>query len=148
MLALSQLASILEDELGGKKFFCVYSYTLIAAGILDTLYYGAVSIPIAGASGALFGLIGFGSTYYHFAGGRLSMYRSFFIKWAIYGLIFGIIIGADNTGHIAGFLSGCIPGYILGKNLKLLRKNEKLWEIISALLLLITIISFIFMIKS
>jgi membrane associated rhomboid family serine protease len=69
MMALSQVGPVLEREVGSARFLCVYMLSLLGGGAADVLVRGPVIMVIAGASGALFGLIGFGMTFAHFYGG-------------------------------------------------------------------------------
>jgi rhomboid protease GluP len=115
MLALSQVGPMLEKELGSSRLFVVYTITLVAAGMADTIIRAQQLTVVAGASGALFGLIGFGLAYCHFARGHLrEFYRGFFLRWAAYGLIFGLAVpNIDNVAHGGGFVAGALLGWLL-----------------------------------
>lgn len=114
MMALSQVGPVLEREVGSARFLSVYLLSLMGGGALDVLVRGPVIMVIAGASGALFGLIGFGMTYAHFyssPAGRAQ--RNFFLQWALYGFVFGFVVRADNIYHLGGFITGAILGAIV-----------------------------------
>ena len=103
MMALSQVGPVLEREVGSARFLSVYLLSLIGGGALDVLVRGPVIMVIAGASGALFGLIGFGMSYAHFYGGPAGRaQRNFFLQWALYGFVFGFVVRADNICHLGG----------------------------------------------
>ena len=94
--------------------FVVLTTTQWTAALASTLYdCEYLHIPYAstgGASGWLFGLIGYGIGGWHNLGPRGAMMKSFFWRWAMYGFVFGIMLGANNAAH-AGGLAG---GYVLG----------------------------------
>lgn len=114
MIALSQVGPALETEIGSARFVAVYLLSLIGGGVADLAVRGSVIMLIAGASGALFGLIGFGISYAHFYGGYIGQaQRNFFLQWAAYGLVFGLIVGADNICHLGGLITGAICGFLV-----------------------------------
>jgi len=144
MFALSQVGPLLEDELGTARFFSVYMVTLVAAMVPHLILHPGAYMVVVGASGALFGLIGFGITYCHFSGGFLrNTYRGFFMKWGIYGFIFGFAFGADNYGHLGGLLAGALLGFLIERE----RFNRKLftpfWKMLSTLWVVMTIAAFV-----
>jgi rhomboid protease GluP len=62
----------------------------------------------AGASGAIFGLIG-AALVASRRGGRLSSHlRGYVTQWAIYGLAMGFLLGADNAAHLGGLAAGAL----------------------------------------
>ena len=68
--------------------------------------------PVVGASGSLFGLIGFAVAYYHRVGPGAHDLRNFMFKWALFAFVFGIMIGADNAAHLGGAICGAILGML------------------------------------
>jgi rhomboid protease GluP len=113
MFALSQIGPVLEADVGKVRILTAITASQLAAMIASFAWYAQVvgrNVPTVGASGWLFGLIGFGIAYYHGLGRSGQMYRSFLIRWAIYGLVFGWFIGANNAAHIGGMLGGMLIG--------------------------------------
>lgn len=142
MLVLSQVGPMLEGEIGTARFFSVYTLTLIAGGLADLAIRPAPWI-VAGASGALFGLIGFGITYCHFSGGSLrEFYRGFFLKWAAYAFVIGFVIGADNIAHGGGFLMGAVLGFVIERERRWKERLTPLWGTVATLCLLLTAAAF------
>jgi rhomboid protease GluP len=147
MFALSQVGPLLEKEIGPARFFSAYTLTLIAGGAADLVLRPHLPIPIAGASGALFGLIGFGAAYCHFSGGFLrSGYRNFFLTWGLYGFIFGYIIRADNIAHGGGFAAGVLLGWLVER--ERLHKDQltRWWGWLAVALALLTFGAYLWMI--
>ena len=109
MIALWQVGSPLEREIGWSRFLGVYFFSTVIA-----IAFSAVATPdtiTIGASGALFGLIGFAISFYHRVGGQKGLARrNLMIQWAVYAIMFGFIMGADNGAHIGGVIAGCVAG--------------------------------------
>ena len=140
LFALSQVGTMLENEIGTPRFFSVYTLTLIAGGAADLLIRGGAFIVIVGASGALFGLIGFGVSYCHFSRGHLrDTYRNFFLKWCAYGFIFGFMIGADNIAHAGGMAAGLVLGVVVEWERRQGNRYNRLWRAFATLCLLATL---------
>jgi rhomboid protease GluP len=148
MIALSQLGPMVEDEIGSARFFCVYTLALLGGGLADVLLKARQVILVAGASGALFGLIGFGLSYAHFTGGyRGSALRRFFLQWALYGFLFGILVpGIDNTAHAGGFLAGAVLGFVVERERLGRDRFTPLWGKAAYLLLAATLGAFLWMV--
>ncbi|MBU0678919.1 MAG: rhomboid family intramembrane serine protease [Verrucomicrobia bacterium] len=136
-LALSQVGPLLEEELGSRRFFVIFILTGVGAALAQMLAGGNPESPMVGASGSLFGLIGFGASYSHFYGGaRGKEMRAFFLQWAMYGILFGFIMTSGgiarvaNGAHIGGFLGGVAMGFALEKERVLGSLLEPLWTIL------------------
>ena len=102
---------------------------------------------IAGASGALFGLIGFGMSFAHFYGGPAGrQQRNFFLHWAVYGFLFGMLVGADNICHAGGFAVGAVAGFLVERERARRDALTPLWQGLAALCALATVAAFGWMI--
>jgi rhomboid protease GluP len=112
--ALSQIAPIVERNVGSARMLVVITLTQIGAAVGTFIWYGMVlGQPgfTAGASGWLFGLIGYGISYFRSAGGSGSDISSALVRWAIYGFIFGLLVpNINNAAHGGGFLVGLALG--------------------------------------
>jgi rhomboid protease GluP len=105
-MALVQVGPPLEDQLGSKRMLVLVTVTQLTSAFAVQIWgSGAV-----GASGWLFGLLGFGLLFFH-RQGRLEV-RNFFVQWAIYGFAFGFLLGFNNTAHAGGFVGGALLGLI------------------------------------
>lgn len=103
--ALIFIGPILEELLGKEKFLVIYLATGAFGFMLSNWYYDPRT-PTAGASGAIFGLIGAAIVLsWRWAAGG-SYFRQHLIHWAIYGFGYGLVIGANNAAHLGGFVSG------------------------------------------
>lgn len=142
MIVLSQVGPMLEQEIGRARFFSLFTLAIIGGALARLLITGLAPILLVGASGGLFGFIGFGITYSHAAGGRGDEgLRSFFVRWAIYGFMFGFFVRADTAAHVGGFLVGLLGGYLVG-NERDRELSDRIWNAVATLCLLATLASF------
>jgi len=103
--ALYVIGSQLESFLGKAKFFIVYLVSALCGSLMSMIFSDGIS---AGASGAIFGLLGsllyFGYNYRVYLGGVI---KSQIIPLLVVNLIIGFITpGIDNAAHIGGLLGG------------------------------------------
>lgn len=143
MVVLYQVGPLLESELGWERLFTVYTLTALVATLAGLLWH-PVTI-VVGASGAIFGLIGFSVSYYHRVGGHIGIQRrNFMFQWAMMAFIFGFVVGADNAAHLGGALSGAALGWIMPITIRDQRKTEKLFKGAAITCSVLTIISIVF----
>lgn len=103
--ALYVIGSQLESFLGKFKFLVVYLVSAICGSLMSMIFTDGIS---AGASGAIFGLLGsilyFGYNYRVYLGNVL---KSQIIPLVILNLSIGFLTpGIDNAAHIGGLLGG------------------------------------------
>lgn len=143
MLVLSQVGPMLEQEIGKARFFTLYTLALIGGGLARYFVSGPVNTIVVGASGALFGLIGFGISYAHFVGGHAAHeLRNFFVRWAIYGFLFGHFVGADNVAHFGGFIVGAALGFLVERERVNRDRFTPVWGYAAGICLLATFAAF------
>ncbi|MBP7147345.1 MAG: rhomboid family intramembrane serine protease [Acidobacteria bacterium] len=109
--ALANLGPLVESAVGGRRLLVLFTGTGIASFAVS-----AVLSPrgiAAGASGAIFGLIGYGIVmgYLH----RDIAFRHVapqLLFWAALNfVVFGLLVpGVDNAAHFGGFAAGCAFG--------------------------------------
>lgn len=103
----------MESFLGKLKYLFVYFISAICGALMSIVFHETVS---AGASGAIFGLLGsmlyFGYNYRVFLGNVL---RSQIIPLIVLNLVIGLFTpGIDNAAHIGGLLGGVIATQAVG----------------------------------
>lgn len=111
MVVLYQVGPLLETEIGKARFVFLYVFTALTATALG--YFWHPMVPVVGASGSLFGLIGFSVVHYHRLGPQGLHIRNFMFQWAIFAFVFGLLVGADNAGHLGGALGGALLGLLI-----------------------------------
>ncbi|MBF0709710.1 MULTISPECIES: rhomboid family intramembrane serine protease [unclassified Gemella] len=117
MLLLITVGRVLETLIGSFKFTMLYLLSGVA-GNLAVVFYDPNTIT-AGASSALFGVLGLLATHAIF---KISPYITYFGKSSfgiiIINLIYTFVVpGISVAGHIGGFIAGIILGlFITEKN--------------------------------
>ena len=116
-VALYQVGQVVERDYGAARFFLVFLVSGIAGNILEWMMMSNAGV-LGGASGGVFGLIGFCGLYAHRMG-NLALRRAMF-QWAIYAFVFGFFIRAANLAHFGGFIAGLafalvLPPYRFGR---------------------------------
>lgn len=140
MVVLYQVGPLLEAELGWSRLISVYMLTALAATLAGLFWHPVV--VVVGASGAIFGLIGFSVSYYHRIGGAIGIQRrNFMFQWALMAFIFGFLVGADNAAHLGGAVSGAAIGWFMPINVRNLRRSEPLFKVLAYVLSGATLIS-------
>lgn len=128
----------LESYFGKAKYLAIYLLSAISASLMSIIFSDAIS---AGASGAIFGLLGallyFGYHYRVYLGGVL---KSQIIPLIILNLLFGFITdGIDNAAHIGGLIGGVLVAMAVGVP----NKSEK-QDIINGIIMSIIFFVFLF----
>jgi membrane associated rhomboid family serine protease len=110
--ALIFIGPLIEDLLGKERFLLLYIVTGAFGFMLSNWYYGPW-LTTAGASGAVFGLIGAGIVFSKRWSQWGSMLGQQLVHWAIYGFGYGLVMGANNAAHFGGFVAGVAFAYLL-----------------------------------
>gem|GEM_PF-239175 len=143
--ALIQIGPIVEEFYGSQKFIFIY----LATGIVSSIASYQFGISGAGASGAIFGLIGLMAVYGYRQGGEWgrNLMRQMLI-WAAMGIVFGFIIRANNVAHIGGFIGGAVLGFVLKGDAPQTVRTATRWNIVALASIVIIAVSFVFVAKS
>ena len=107
------LGSSLEKVIGSVRYVILYTGAGIAGSIISVAYYSMIGQDVlsAGASGAIFGLVGALAAIFLFCKEQRQRFDGFGIFLMIAGSLYhGFQSGTtDNAAHIGG----CIAGFIL-----------------------------------
>ena len=113
MVVFLILGSSLEKVIGSIRYVILYTGAGIAGSITSVIYYGMTGQDVlsAGASGAIFGLVGALAAIFLFCKKQRQRFDGFGIFLMIAGSLYhGFQSGTtDNAAHIGG----CIAGFIL-----------------------------------
>ena len=130
--ALTQIGPIVEQALGGRRMLVLITGCQIAAALASLVWYEYIQragFVTVGASGWVFGLIGFGAMYFHRLGDHARMYRDVLLRWVVYAVLFGIIIGANNAAHLGGLAAGALlAGFPGGRGLSP-NERDPVWSV-------------------
>jgi rhomboid protease GluP len=145
--ALLSVSSFLEGEIGPARYLSLFLISGLGGSAASYLLHG--SVISAGASGAIFGLIGFAISYFRRLGSvRGRDVRSFMVRWALYAFLFGLVVRADNFAHAGGFAAGFFLGLVLETREDVKRRRGPLWSAVAGLLGLALIASFILLVRA
>ncbi|MGK2905786.1 MAG: rhomboid family intramembrane serine protease [Desulfuromonadales bacterium] len=152
MMVLYQIGPMVEEEIGTTRFIILYVLTALTAtfaGFGWQILYIKQWIPVVGASGSLFGLIGFAISYFHRVGGTMAHgYRNYMLRWAAIAFVFGLMVGADNAGHLGGAIGGALFGLVLPLGIRGRQTLRPLFNILGAACVVITVASILMMVAS
>ena len=115
MYSLHILGPTIEHFFGKTKFLIIYLFSAII-GSLFTLVFQSSQAVSAGASGAIFGLLGsllyFGFSYRGYVGNKII---NQIIPVILINLFIGFTMpGISNSAHIGGLIGGLCISYMLG----------------------------------
>lgn len=138
--ALATLGPLIEESFGARKFFVIYTACGVSAFFASALLSRA---PAVGASGALFGLMGFGIVYGRFRGGSAGrMVADHLLRWVIYSVFMFFMPGIDNIAHLGGLAAGAVLGLVVRPGEPGSRRGEIALRLISGAALFVTLASF------
>jgi rhomboid protease GluP len=147
MFALLSVSSFLEEELGPARYLSLFLLSGVGGSIASDVLH--VRVLSAGASGAIFGLIGFSILYFRRQGSvRGRDIQAFMIRWAIYAFVFGLFFGADNYAHAGGFVAGLLLGGFMEIRADEKHRRGPFWRAVAGFLALALIISFALLVKA
>ena len=114
MYALYVIGPQVESFFGKFKFTLIYLLSAISASTLSLIFND--NVISAGASGAIFGLLGallyFGYYYRVYLGNVL---KSQIVPIILINLVFGFVVsGVENAAHIGGLIGGVLTSMALG----------------------------------
>jgi rhomboid protease GluP len=147
MYALLSVSSFLEEEIGPARYMSLFLLSGLGGSAASYLLHARV--VSAGASGAIFGLIGFAISYFRrqrSARGR--DIQSFMVRWALYAFVFGLLVRADNYAHAGGFAAGFLLGTVMEYREDERRRRDALWKVVAGVLALALVAGFILLVRS
>ncbi len=145
--AFLSVSSFLEAEVGPARYLALFLFSGVSGSAVSYLLHARV--VSAGASGAIFGLIGFAIAYFRRLGSdRGRDIRSFMIRWALYAFFFGLLVRADNYAHAGGFVAGLFLGSIMETRQDEKRRRDPFWKVAAGFTALALIVSFVLLVRS
>jgi rhomboid protease GluP len=108
--ALANLGPLIEAWVGARRFLVVFMGTGVFSFVVSAWWSPSMSV---GASGALFGLIGFGIAYAYTGGGGSRAVANHLMQWALMGVLLLFIGRIDHAAHAGGFLAGLALGAVV-----------------------------------
>jgi rhomboid protease GluP len=115
LMSLVSLGRSLEPHFGSARFVLLYTLTGIAGFLASQWWYGERTYT-AGASGAIFGLVG------AFVGVLFARknpnWKRALVNNLIYAGILGFVLPANTAAHLGGFVAGVVVGALLERERK------------------------------
>ena len=101
----------LERVVGGRKLVYIYLLSGLGGNILSTIFLP--NIGGLGASGAIFGIFGYLTSYFGVLGGNIKS----MLLYAFFIFLFNSLLGpVDPFAHLGGLIVGLLWGYSDAKN--------------------------------
>lgn len=125
MYSLYALGPAVERFFGTRRFFITYMLSGIAGVILSLSFSPYVS---AGASGAIFGLLGAFAAFLYThrstfgSAGTIQLRQIIFV--ALLNLSLGLSPGIDNWGHLGGLVFGVAQAWFFGPRFEVTKDEE------------------------
>ena len=146
-MALHSLGTLIEDAFGSRKLFAIYTVTGVA-GFAASTYLGGHPLSV-GASGAIFGLLGFAFVFGRYRGGSGGRAVADHLKtWIVYGAVMLFIPGIDNWAHAGGFGAGALLGLLVAPGEPRTLWGERALKALNVLFVLLTVASFAAMVAA
>ncbi len=145
--ALSILGPLIENSFGWRKFLFVYVLSDIAAFAVSAVF--SPQVPSVGASGPLFGLLGFAVVYGRYRagpGGRAVSDQ--LLNWIVMAVVMSFMPGIDTAAHVGGFACGAILAFLVNSEEPQTRRGRAIWAVLTALTIAILVGSFVAMLVS
>jgi len=144
--ALTILGPLVEESFGWRKTLFVYIVCDIGA-FGASLLFGPRAGVSAGASGPLFGLLGFAFVFARFRAGS----RGRAVSQQLMGFITPAIVmlflpGIDNAAHIGGFIAGAGLAMIMQDGEPRTPPARRLWSLLTLLTLAVLVGAFAMMV--
>jgi membrane associated rhomboid family serine protease len=110
MIALFFVGPALERLLGPGRFLSLYLLSGLGGSVAIYLF-GSPGLPVAGASGAIFGLFGACLVLVR----RLGLDLQWLIGIVVLNFVFTFSVsGVSKLGHVGGFVTGCVAAVAIG----------------------------------
>lgn len=136
MYSLYIIGPTIEHFFGKAKYIIIYLYSAIMGSLFAMLFQGYNTIS-AGASGAIFGLLGallyFGFSYRGYVGNRII---NQVLSVILLNLFIGFsMAGISNAAHIGGLIGGLAMSFMLGAETSEEEKSRRINGLIITIIL-------------
>lgn len=116
MSALVSLGKHADAQIGGARVVVLFIICGVVGFIASRIYFGPVSPPTAGASGALFGFIG--ADIAGLLARKDPRARQVIMEELAYAVGFALLFSTNNAAHFGGFVAGLAVGSVFVREQK------------------------------
>lgn len=113
MAALWSIGRAVEHRFGGARMILAFVLSGFIGFVASRLFFGPVSPPTAGASGAIFGFIGL--RVGELASRKDPQSQSLLFETLAYAVGLALLFSVNNAAHAGGFVAGLPLGYALDR---------------------------------
>ncbi|PCJ59531.1 MAG: hypothetical protein COA73_08945 [Candidatus Hydrogenedentota bacterium] len=147
---MNQIGAIIEMRTSKSRMIVLITLTQVSSALACFIWYWKINesaISVVGASGWLFGLIGYGIVHFHQSG--LNSMRDQLIKWTGIMLLIGFVIPIiSNTGHVGGLLGGMAVALLPSDSRNNRQQLDRIWTVAAWICVAVWLITIVFMFKS
>ena len=110
---LSLVGRSLERELGKARFVILFVLSGVLGFVVSDQWYGGISPPTAGASGAIFGVFGalIGIAYAR----KDPNWKQILIQNLVWIAIISLMGNVNNAAHAGGLVTGAVLGFLFSR---------------------------------
>lgn len=132
--ALTQIGPLVETRLSRARMMVLITVTQLGCAYASYFWqYQVNGNPIqrtVGASGWLFGLIGYGIVHFHYMGDTGKSIRDQLLRWALIVLAIGLlpVLPINNAAHIGGMVTGMAFAYLTAKESSRPASSQAIWN--------------------
>ncbi len=143
-MALANLGPTIEHAIGGRRLLVLFVLT----GIVSFAASGGYNLflrslrPSVGASGALFGLIGYGIVFARRHGGMYREWGRQLGSWALMGMLLSLMPGIDAAAHVGGFAAGALAGLFVTGRAPRSKWTDRAWTVAAVIGALLPVVCF------
>jgi rhomboid protease GluP len=148
---LSAVGPLVEAYLGRRKFFALFMAGGIASFVLSAVAAVFISPRLSvGASGALFGLFGYGIVEgYRRGSGVMRQAAPQLLLWAGINFVLGLSIGVvDNAAHLGGLIAGALFALAVSPYEAMADRHRLAWGVATVVGVVLPILGFLLAILS
>lgn len=144
-IALLNLGPLIESAFGWRKLFLIYMTSGVAAFAVST-FWSPQSLSI-GASGAIFGLLGFAIVFGRYrAGPSAKAISDQLLRWLMFmAFLFILPMNIDHAAHIGGLIVGAVLGLFVDPGEPKTSAGDQVLWVATGVAMLATLASFALM---
>lgn len=110
MMGLVDLGRGIEPRAGSGRFTLAYLFSGLMGYVASVWWYGTKPYITVGASGAIYGLMGFFLVELIFK--KHPAWKEMLIRTILFGALMGYAMPINNSAHIGGALAGALCGFL------------------------------------